>query len=107
MGLVLGQHHRTGGQVPELLMQVGEDPVTVGVVLGDQAGRRQAATWRTRRRRVRWLSWGRPSWDHSRPIVQAVGRASSRRMRRGRRELPGRGRPARGRSPSPLAPWAL
>ena len=38
MGLVLGQHHRAVGQLPELLVQVGEDLVAVGVALGDQAG---------------------------------------------------------------------
>ena len=38
MGLILGQHHRTVGQVADLLLQVGEDLVAVGVALGDQAG---------------------------------------------------------------------
>ena len=38
MRLVLGQHHRTGGQVAELLVEVGQDLVAVGVALGDQAG---------------------------------------------------------------------
>jgi hypothetical protein len=34
--LVLSQHHRAGGQVPELLVQVGQDLIAVGVALGDQ-----------------------------------------------------------------------
>jgi len=38
VGLILGQHHRTVGQVADLLLQVGEDLVAVGVALGDQAG---------------------------------------------------------------------
>jgi len=38
VGLVFGQHHRAVGQVPDLLMQVGEDLVAVGVTLGDQPG---------------------------------------------------------------------
>jgi hypothetical protein len=37
MGLVLGQQHRPVGQVAELLVQVGQDLVAVGVALGDQA----------------------------------------------------------------------
>ena len=38
MGLVLGQHHRALGQIPELLVQGGQDLRSVGVALGDQPG---------------------------------------------------------------------
>jgi hypothetical protein len=36
VGLVLGQHDRLLGQLVELLVQVGQDLVAVGVVFGDQ-----------------------------------------------------------------------
>src|SRR5512133_2522199 len=38
VGLVLGQHHRARGQVADLLLEVGDDLVAVGVALGNQAG---------------------------------------------------------------------
>jgi hypothetical protein len=38
VGPVFGQHDRALVQVPELLMQVGEDLGAVGVALGDQPG---------------------------------------------------------------------
>jgi hypothetical protein len=38
VGLVLGQHHRTLGQVPELLVEVGQHLLAVGVAFGDQPG---------------------------------------------------------------------
>jgi hypothetical protein len=38
MRLVLDQHHRALGQVPELLVKVGEDLVAVGVAACDQPG---------------------------------------------------------------------
>jgi hypothetical protein len=38
VGLVLGQHHRAGGQLADGLAQVGHDLVVVGVALGDQPG---------------------------------------------------------------------
>jgi hypothetical protein len=72
-----------------------------GSPLATRRGRRQAATWRTRRRSVRWLMAGRPSCAHNLAIVQALGWVSSRRIRSPRRWLPRRagplvaGRPAR------------
>jgi hypothetical protein len=36
VGLVLGQQHRALGQLVELLVQIGQDLVAVGVALGDQ-----------------------------------------------------------------------
>jgi hypothetical protein len=39
VGLVLDQQDRTSGQVAELLVQVGQDLVAVGVASCDQAGR--------------------------------------------------------------------
>jgi hypothetical protein len=38
VGLVFGQHHRARGQLVELLVQVSQDLVAVGVALGDQPG---------------------------------------------------------------------
>jgi hypothetical protein len=38
VGLVLGQQHRPVGELADLLVEVGQDLVTVGVALGDQAG---------------------------------------------------------------------
>jgi hypothetical protein len=38
VGLVFGQHDRAVEQVADLLLQVGEDLVAVGVALGDQLG---------------------------------------------------------------------
>jgi transposase InsO family protein len=38
VGLVLGQQHRTRGQVADVLVEVGEDLVAVGVAACDQAG---------------------------------------------------------------------
>jgi hypothetical protein len=38
MGLVLGQHHRAGGQVADGLAQIGQHVLAVGVALGDQPG---------------------------------------------------------------------
>jgi hypothetical protein len=61
VGLVLGQHHRASGQVADLLLEVGDDLVAVGIALGNQAGRRQQATSRTRLCRVRSEMAGRPS----------------------------------------------
>ena len=78
-----------------------------GSPLATSRGRRQLATSRTRRRRVRWLMAGRPRRCHSRAIVQALGWASSRQSSWPSRWLPRRGRPARGRSASPSGPWVL
>jgi hypothetical protein len=38
VALIFGQHHRTSGEILELLVEVGQDLVAVGVALGDQAG---------------------------------------------------------------------
>jgi hypothetical protein len=65
-----------------------------GSLLATRRGRRQLATWRTRRCRIRSEIAGRPAARHSRPMVQALGWPSSRRIRLVSVGLPSRG-PAR------------
>lgn len=105
VGLVLGQHHRPSGSPAMAWRRSASTCSRSGSPLATRRGRRQQATCRTRRRGLRWLRAGRPSRCHSRPIVQALGWSSNLRMRWCRRGLPSGGRPARGRSPSPLVPW--
>ena len=107
MGLVLGQHHRPSGSPAMAWRRSANTCSRSGSPLATRRGRRQQATCRTRRRGLRWLRAGRPSRCHSRPIVQALGWSSNLRMRWCRRGLPSGGRPARGRSPSPLVPWGV
>ncbi len=66
VGLVFCQHGRAGGQLGELVEQVGQNLVAVGTALATSRGRRQPATSRTRRRRVQRLMAGRPSRWYSR-----------------------------------------
>jgi hypothetical protein len=107
MRLVLDQHHRALGQVPELLVKVGEDLVAVGVAACDQPGPSPAGDLTDPSAQGPLADGGTAKGDHSRGIVQAMGWTSSRRMRWPSRGLPRRGRPARGRSESPAGPWVL
>jgi len=70
-------------------------------------GRRQIATSRTRRYRVRMLICGWPRYRWIRGRVHGPGRASSAAIRLVSWRPPGRGRPHRGRSASPASPSLL
>jgi hypothetical protein len=105
VGLVLGQHHRALGQVADGLPQVGEDLVAVGVALGDQVGPPPAGDLADPPVQGPQRDRGRPAARHSRPIVQALGWPSSRRIRLVSVGPPSRGLPERGRSASPALPW--
>jgi hypothetical protein len=98
VGLVLDQQDRTSGQVAELLVQVGQDLVAVGVASCDQAGRDLTDT---AVQGPQADGWGGPSCCHSLGMVQARGPVSNRRIRWGSLGLPSRGRLLRGRSASP------
>jgi hypothetical protein len=104
VGRVLGPPHRPSGQYADVLVEVGEDLVAVGVAACDQAGPPPAGDL------AHTAVQGPPadSWAAQllpQPAdVQALGWPSSRRMRWPSRGLPSRGRPLRARSPSPPVP---
>jgi len=70
-------------------------------------GRRQIATSRTRRYKVRALTCGQPRYRRIRGRVHGPGRSSSAAIRPVSWRPPRRGRPQRGRSASPAGPSSL
>ena len=107
MGLVLGQHHRTLGQVAEVLVQLSKDLVAVGVALGDQPGPTPGGDLADPATQ-RGLADGWPAQllpkSADRPGL-GLGEQPQDALAQPWATQPG---PARsGRSASPLAPWLL
>jgi hypothetical protein len=107
VGLVLGQQDRAVGQVAELLVEVGEDLVAVGIASCDQAGSPPPGD-------LAHTSAQGPH-GHGGVAQLPVEPADGPRVWLGKQPadalakpwLPSLGRPGRGRSHSPAAPWVL
>jgi hypothetical protein len=105
VGLVFSQQHRTMGQVADVLVEVGQDLVAVGVAFGDQTGPPPCCDLTDTPVQGPQAHGGATQLCHSRPMVQALGWRSSRRIRWPSLGLPSRGRPLRGRSARAAVPW--
>jgi hypothetical protein len=106
VGLVPGQHHRAIGQGLRLLVRRGQGLVAVGVALGDQPGTppgRDLAHAPAQRALAGWPAAPAAATAADRPRAWLGQQPQDALAKAG---LPSRGRPARGRSESPLAPWA-
>jgi hypothetical protein len=107
VGLVFGQHHRTVGQLGDGLAQRSQDLLAIGIALGDQAGPTPAGDLPDASAQ-RALAEGGSAELLPRPTDRpGLGLGEQPQDALGQAGPPSGGRPARGRSASPLVPWAL
>jgi hypothetical protein len=99
--------HRALGQLTQLLVQVGQDLLAVGVTLGDQTGSPPAGDLADAAAQGPLADGGSVEalpQPADRPLLGLGEQPADALAQPG---LPRRGRPARGRSASPLVPWVL